>query len=189
MPPPIDVKSTAEPALVNGTAMVTIKLEQPSTPGPLSATQGDAQMVDAQQALPRSHLETAVAPEDGRAAAILTPAMRAWLEPSKSGVTFTPWPAEDLIRRGALGRIQAALEEGKKPEGMDIAAEVEVERKRAEGGEEVEDAAKGEEQVQREEAEIRAREVGQVRRVQHAPARMKQETMDLGFDLYNPDEE
>jgi len=188
MPPPIEDKVTTEPATVNDTATVTIKLEQPSTPGPLSATQGDARMVDAQQALPRSHLETG-APKEGRAAAILTPAMRAWLEPSKSGITFTPWPAEDMIRRGALGRIQAALEEGKEPEGMDIAAEVEAERKKAEGGEEAEEAAKGEEQVQREEAEIRAREVGQVRRAQHAPARMKQETMDLGFDLYNPDEE
>lgn len=186
IPPPIEEKVISQEAPVNGTT--TIKTEQPSTPGPLSTAPGDVQMTDAQQVPSKSHLET-TAPEEGRAAAILTPAMRAWLEPSKSGITFTPWPAEEMIRRGALGRIQAALEEGKQPEGMDVAAEVEAERKRAENGEGVDDAAKTQEEERQEEVERQAREVGQVRRTQHAPARMKQETVDLGFDLYNPDEE
>lgn len=180
MPPPIDGKVNS----AAGITTTTIKLEPPSSP----TLQGDIAMPDASApaASQKSHFEmSTTAPEEGRMAAILTPAMRAWLEPSKSGVVFAPWPAEDVIRRGALGRIQAALEEGRSVEGVDIKAESEKERRGMEGGEGPEEEVK----VGVEEEAGAGGEVRRIERRAQAPARVKQETVDLGFDLYNPDEE
>lgn len=38
-----------------------------------------------------------------------------WLEPF-TGTQFTPWPSEDVIKRGALGKIQGMLEKNINPE-------------------------------------------------------------------------
>ena len=39
-----------------------------------------------------------------------------WLDPT-AGLEFVPWPGEETIRRGAVGRIQAMLETGQDPAG------------------------------------------------------------------------
>ena len=118
-PAPIEqnVISTTEPT-------VAIKIEEAATPAPSSALPGgDTIMLDAppSQSAQPAHLLSAQ--EEGRAVASLPDNIKAWLDPSTSGITFMPWPDNDIIRRGALSRIQYATEQGQDPSTMDIAAE------------------------------------------------------------------
>lgn len=187
MPAAIKPEDVNQESTTNGLAAV--KTEPPPTPAPDAASSTDIQMLDAQQAL-KSHLDPTA--EEGRGVAALSEAVKAWLEPSKSGITFTPWPSDDTIRRGALARIQVALEEGKDPTTMDIAAEVVAERKEAEAlarGEVVQDAQMKQEE-EKQMAEAQMREAAAVMRLPQT-SQAKQETNAglFDFDLYNPDEE
>lgn len=53
-------------------------------------------------------------PVEGRGLADLQEEEKQWLDPW-TGVQFTPWPGEDVIKRGALGHIQAMVENGVDP--------------------------------------------------------------------------
>lgn len=49
--------------------------------------------------------------------AALQPGEVRWLDPGAQ-VAWGPWPSEEVIRRGALARIQVLLEQGVDPESV-----------------------------------------------------------------------
>ena len=53
-------------------------------------------------------------PSEGRGMESLEDFEKQWLDPW-TGVQFTPWPGEEIIKRGALGEIQAMVEKGVDP--------------------------------------------------------------------------
>ncbi|MCJ1359077.1 MAG: hypothetical protein MMC33_009077 [Icmadophila ericetorum] len=128
----------------------------------------------------------------------LPPAEHQWLAPLKT-MPFTPWPTEEVMKMGALGRIQVLMEQG-----VDLDT-VEAEKMEEEGGrvkdEEMVDVGVGMEGVeleQKQEPEKEKKEgVGSVAQVQvqvqmsgtvEQQQRRKPSTFG-GLDLYDPDEE
>lgn len=63
---------------------------------------------------------------EGKAIANLAPEIRAWLEPTSTYSLFTPWPGEDVVRRGALSRIEGFWDRGIDPGTVDVASEAEI---------------------------------------------------------------
>lgn len=95
---------------------------------------------------------------------------------ASTGIQFTPWPSEDVIKRGALARIQGMIERGEDIEGRGRLGsdkmEVEEEGKEAEEGKQAAGATVKSD-------------------TERAPARRKEEAPKVfgGLDLYDPDEE
>jgi len=180
-PAPIEqnVISTTEPT-------VAIKIEEAATPAPSSALPGgDTIMLDAppSQSAQPAHLLSAQ--EEGRAVASLPDNIKAWLDPSTSGITFMPWPDNDIIRRGALSRIQYATEQGQDPSTMDIAAE--ESRQDEVEGTDGQNIADGQDGVQN----GMDNRNGESRQMAAQPGRVKEDVGGgmMDFDLYDPDED
>lgn len=95
---------------------------------------------------------------------------------ASTGIQFTPWPSEDIIKRGALARIQGMMERGEDIEG---------------GGRLSIDEMEVEEEGM--EAEQSKQDLGSTAKssAERAPARRKEEAPKVfgGLDLYDPDEE
>lgn len=116
-------------------------------------------------------------PAEGKGIASLEEYEKQWLDPW-TGVQFTPWPGEEVIKRGALGEIQAMVERGVDPAtaGMEgvMGGENEGEREEEEdvnmGG-----AAKG--------------AVGQAQMMRAQKREEEEPKVFGGLDLYDPDEE
>ena len=96
-----------------------------------------------------------------------------------------PWPDNDLIRRGALSRIQYATEQGQDPSTMDIAAE-ESRQDDVEGAS-GQNNADGQDGMQNG-ADNRN---GESRQVAAQLGRPKEDVGSgmMDFDLYDPDED
>jgi hypothetical protein len=170
MPPPIESK-------LNGIANSEVKKEASETPA-------DSAIHSPLQQLPTSHLT--LTKEDSRLVAALPEDIKAWLEPSKFGVIFMPWPDNDVIRRGALSRIQGVREQGDDPESMDIPAAIEAQRREIEDGGELQDQKLEEDQK---EVDARIREAGNILRPQPAaPVNGEGGGGGFGFDLYDPED-
>lgn len=105
---------------------------------------------------------------------------RNWLDPV-SGVVFTPWPSEEVIKRGALAMIQGMLEKGDDPEGIGRQG---LDQELGEDG--VEGKVEEEEKVMgREDVAERAREAeGTGTRVERREEKPK---VFGGLDLYDPE--
>ena len=181
MPAPIEqnVISTTEP-------IVAIKVEEPATPAPTSAIPGgDVIMADAPPSQPAHPAHLVSAQEEGKAVASLPDNIKAWLDPSTSGITFMPWPDNDMIRRGALSRIQYATEQGQDPGTMDIAAE-DSRQDDVEGanGQNIGDGQDGLQNGT-------DNRNGESRQMAAQPGRVKEDVGSgmMDFDLYDPDED
>lgn len=163
----IEVQSPAPLSEQQPTQQTTTPVQTPA-PGPLTP---------ASQPINASHLTLS---GDSRAIEALPEEIRRWLDPASSRPQYTPWPGEDMIRRGALARIQGMVENGQNPETVD-----EV------NGVADKTASEGQTRAHDDEVRERARE----RRMPATgpPAsRPRQDSRDeglLGFDLYNPDED
>ena len=135
------------------------------------------------QSVQPAHLLSAQ--EEGRAVASLPDNIKAWLDPSTSGITFMPWPDNDIIRRGALSRIQYATEQGQDPSTMDIAAE-ESRQDEVEGisGQNIADGQHGVQNGM-------DNRNGESRQTATQPGRVKEDVGGgmMDFDLYDPDED
>ncbi|KAL8824510.1 MAG: hypothetical protein Q9191_005016 [Dirinaria sp. TL-2023a] len=102
--------------------------------------------------------------------------------PGESG--FVPWPSEEVIRQGALGQIQAMLEQGVDPTTIQIEGEQKVE-----GG--IEDDRKEEQRKDdavSHEYSTRHPQQGSTM-VREAPREEEKPKVFGGLDLYDPDEE
>ena len=110
----------------------------------------------------------ATKPSEGRGMKSLEEFERQWLDPW-TGVQFTPWPGEEVIKRGALGEIQAMVEKGLDPATMRVGEEV----GRKEEDMSVDESEGGDGQ-------------GQMMRVERREEKPK---VFGGLDLYDPDEE
>ena len=94
-----------------------------------------------------------------------------WLDPW-TGVQFTPWPSEEVIRSSALARIQAEGETGEEMEGVESSNPAKAEG--AEGLEGIEQRA--------EQAKPRP-SVGEARQL---PEKKHKPKLFTGLDLYDP---
>ena len=181
MPPPIEqnVISTTEP-------IVAIKVEEPGTPAPTSAMPGgDVIMADASASQPAHPAHLISAQEEGKAVASLPDNIKAWLDTSTSAITFMPWPDNDIIRRGALSRIQYATEQGQDPSTMNIAGE--ENRQDDVGGVSGQNIADGQDGMQN----GTDNRNGESRQMAAQPGRVKEDVGSgmMDFDLYDPDED
>ena len=95
---------------------------------------------------------------------------------ASTGIQFTPWPSEDVIKRGALARIQGMMERGE-----DIEGRGRLDGDKMEIEEEGRDAEEG-----KQAAGSTAKSS-----TESAPAQRKEEAPKVfgGLDLYDPDEE
>ena len=91
-------------------------------------TNGDASTVTSAGAAPAS--DTALGTGTGVGVAALAPHESQWVNPG-APPWFIPWPADETIRRGALGQIQARVDAGLDPAvaAAPIAPELEREAK------------------------------------------------------------
>lgn len=115
--------------------------------------------------------------ERGAAVTALPAEETQWLDPDAS-FEFTPWPGEEVIRRGALGRIQAMLETGQDP----LSA----------GRPEQEMTEQKEEGVQEDQMQVDVPEPVEGRQARRVATHTVQEEKPAvfgGLDLYDPDEE
>ena len=152
-----------------------------------------------------SHLQTQVAVLEGgeavqpaerrnRALAALTPEQRAWLSPqSEDGWArpFMPWPGDDTIRRGALGSIQAAVDEGNDPDApgvVDGISEV-GEMGREENGWQKLTNGDGVNAEPRLGVNVGGMSASGMTKEEARRKKEEQEKMFEGFELYNPDED
>ena len=93
-----------------------------------------------------------------------------WLDPW-TGWRFTPWPGEEVLKRGALGEIQALVEKGMDP--------ARVAGGGGEGGEKVEVGEEGDQEMGE----------GLAPQMMRAERREEKPKVFGGLDLYDPDEE
>ncbi|MDI1487429.1 MAG: hypothetical protein OHK93_006699 [Ramalina farinacea] len=95
---------------------------------------------------------------------------------ASTGIQFTPWPSEDVIKRGALARIQGMMERGEDIEGRGRLGSDKMEVE--------EEAREAEEGKQAAGSTVKSS-------AERAPARRKEEAPKVfgGLDLYDPDEE
>lgn len=172
-------------------------------PAPVPTIADDTTAAQAEQAAPGN--ETTAG--DNAALTTLTDTQRLWLDPSTAAAaSFTPWPSDERIRAGALGRLQKVVEGGgdAETEGVVVVAnegsggsDGENEREKQEAGQALQVNGDGESSraqgigaglgpgrsvaVSAEEAERRTREQEERRRQQEAEL--------AGFELFDPDAE
>ncbi|KAK7712075.1 hypothetical protein SLS57_007951 [Botryosphaeria dothidea] len=117
-------------------------------------------------------------PEETRSMATLNVEQKAWLA-GLGALPWFPWPNEDKIRQGALGQIQAMVEQGKDPTTV-LSPEEQEERARK--------AAEEEEQQRQEEERRRAEAEQRRREFQNSQSRSdgqgEQPAVFGGLDLY-----
>ncbi|KAL8987501.1 MAG: hypothetical protein Q9177_003298, partial [Variospora cf. flavescens] len=105
-----------------------------------------------------------------------------WLN-QQAQLPFTPWPTEDVIKKGALGQIQVMLEHGVDPGAADASEQV---AERGGGGDvgeaDTQMAASGGEAAPREAGEGRRPEGGERRRPE-GPRREEKPKVFKGLDL------
>ena len=119
-------------------------------------------------------------PSEGRGIESLEEYEKQWLDPW-TGVQFTPWPGEDVIKRGALGEIQAMVERG-----VDPATVATTDN----GGSGAGHGEKGEEvDVDVDMGNDARRENGQAQQMTRTHKREEEPKVFGGLDLYDPDEE
>lgn len=125
---------------------------------------------------------------DGKAIDTLTDEQKAWLDPDAAvGATpFMPWPSEDVIRSGALSRIQAALEKDQDPSGMDLTGGALMEAPQADFAHEEE--PKIAQPLRNDDVPKRAERKRDNAR-QPVKAKAAEEQGFGSFDLYDPEEE
>ena len=167
------------------------------------STVGETQPTDTQ---PTDEADTPSA----RALSRIQPHLHAWIDPpsDQNGMpVFTPWPNENVIRSGALGKVQKMLEEGVEPESIGVpgtsggqAAPASGEVALAVGeGAATGGAGEGTAAAQdvsggvvsrdpRDGEEERARRQEERRRAMEAEKQKQTEAFDE-FDLYDPEEE
>ena len=116
--------------------------------------------------------------KESRAIAALPPHLRAWLLPTPEQVPYVPWPTEDVLRFGALAKIQGAKDRGVEIEDVDLAEEVREEANEHEAGglKKVESRARG---------PAASTNANMLRRVNTAGSE-GQDAFD-DFDLYDPE--
>lgn len=129
--------------------------------------------------------QAAGAEKENKAVSALPDATKVWLHPTSSGVPFTPWPGNEVIRRGALAQIQATWDRGVDPDAVagvlkGDGEEDELETRRLRELEERRDSLV--ENTRRRPAAASSKGGDEKRENQHAGGL-------LGFDLYDPDED
>ena len=75
------------------------------------ATKAEDQSPDQTQTQPQELEATTLTEKEGRAMKSLEDFEKQWLDPA-SGWQFTPWPSEEVLRRGGLGELQVLGEGG-----------------------------------------------------------------------------
>lgn len=130
-------------------------------------------------------------PPAARALAALPPEIAAWLDPRSSALPFTPWPGEDIIRRGALAQIQGLRDRGGDPATEDLVTGAGgVADGAAQAAEEERDERRREDEAKTQaQAQERVREAQGHASEGAARSRAAERTAVFeGFELYNPDE-
>lgn len=157
---------TMPPGMKQRTIPVKAEEEAGGGAGSLGAEAGQSQPPPQEQ------------PYEGKGIESLEEYEKQWLDPW-TGVQFTPWPGEDVIKRGALGEIQAMVERG-----VDPATVATTDNGGSGAGH-----GEKEEEVDVDMGNDTRRENGQAQQMMRTQKREEEPKVFGGLDLYDPDEE
>ncbi|KAK8154852.1 vitamin-D-receptor interacting mediator subunit 4-domain-containing protein [Phyllosticta citrichinensis] len=148
-------------------------------PRPEEKPDTDVNMTNGGGTDPQPQPQGGAADAESKTMAALSQEQKAWLA-GLSNLQFVPWPTDDKIKLGALGQIQAMVEQGKDPTTV---LSIEEQEERAKKAAEEEEERRTEEEKRKAEAEQRRRE-SQPSAPNRGEAQGEQPAVFGGLDLY-----